>query len=188
MNDEDINIKSSIITSILNIVPKISDENFLFNCANKINTIFDSDSRDFSIIQVKLFRRIIIEIARFQSNTRKYFNNSIKIFLRKHFLNREKEGKFVLTLNFLYDDAHIIFNYLRMIKETELIIELFSFLVNVVFDVNFKKLREDNSLIYFFFDNIENIRDFLTRLCFVFQKMFKVNCLFISSFPFLKII
>lgn len=175
MNDEDIYIKSSTITSILNIVPKISDENFLSNCSNQITTMFENESKELATIQVRLFRGVILEILRFHSNFAKYFNNSIKIFLKKHFLIREKEGIFLLPLNFLYDDAHIIFNYLKTINETVIITELFSFLVNLIFDINFKKLREENNLIYSFYDNIENVTYLMIRLCSVFLNKFKVN-------------
>ena len=107
-------------------------------------------------IQVKLFRGLIIEIARL-SNYAKYFNKSIKIFLKNHFLSRQKDGNFSMPLNFLYEDAHIIFEHLKSIGEIAIISEVFSLMVNLIFDVNFKKLREENQLFYSFFDNIENV-------------------------------
>jgi hypothetical protein len=129
----------------------------LTNCSGKINAIIEVENRELVYTQIKVFKAMIREISRYPTNTSKYFNNSIKVFLKKHFINKEKEGNFLHPLNFLYEEAHIIFKYLKGINEMGLLSDLFSLLVNVIFDKNFKKLREENGLIYSFFDNIEKV-------------------------------
>jgi hypothetical protein len=81
----------------------------------------------------------------------------LKLFLSKHFLAKSKEGNLSHPLNILYEESDLIFTYLKASDESSLVADIFVLMINAVFDVNFKKQRDENDLINCFFQNLEKV-------------------------------